>query len=185
MLDLSSGLHDTEQPLTSRDDHTRLKMTQWEKSLLIDATAKGHAVPLKQTARVLGLDHHKDVSTTSLASTSERPGTMKRMQRFGIQCASAPNCANGLAPEEATPRIHAHLCCSPLHHSVDSQDYRPGATTEDHNHAMTCEYSLRKSTSTETRRTAVVNTNPQQGTMAGPSWYKRRQYCSHHHRLEA
>lgn len=61
-------------------------------------------------SQILGLDH-QNVSTTSLVSTSEHPGITKRMQRLGIQRASAPNCVIGLTPDGATPRIRANLCC--------------------------------------------------------------------------
>ena len=57
---------------------------------------------LKHTASIIGLDHHEDVSTTSLVSTSEGSGVKKRMQRLGIERASAPNFAIDPALDEAT-----------------------------------------------------------------------------------
>ena len=57
---------------------------------------------LKHTASIIGLDHHEDVSTISLVSTSEGSGVKKRMQRLGTERASAPNCAIDPALDEAT-----------------------------------------------------------------------------------
>lgn len=70
-------------------------------------------------------NYESDVFTTGLVSTSERPGVTKRMQRLGIQRASAPNCANGLRPDETTPKVLAQLPCTFLHHSACSHDFRP------------------------------------------------------------
>lgn len=47
------------------------------------------------------------------------------MQRLGNQRTSAPNCAINLAPDEATPKTRAHLCCSFFRHSAYSHGYRP------------------------------------------------------------
>lgn len=103
---------------------------------------------LKHTASILGLDHHEDVSITSLVSTSEGSAVKKRMQRLGTERASAPNCAMDLALDEATLSNMRALLLQLSHHSTRSHGYRPEAITENHNHVMSCEHNLFKSTST-------------------------------------
>ena len=66
MLALSSRLYHHEHQWIRRDDHMRHKMTRRKKSLLIGATVEIHLVLFKHTARILGRDHHQDVTHTSL-----------------------------------------------------------------------------------------------------------------------
>ena len=92
-----------------------------------------------------------------------RPSVYKRASRgheanatSWHQRASAPNCAIGLAPDEAPPRACPHR-------------YRPEAIKQSTNMLRHADVAFLRVTSARTRHPAVVIMYMLQGTLAGPS----------------